>query len=351
MASSAPPTGPSNLRLPFHAPMMNAIARRRFIRATLALPAAAHLGCVVPSHSRRPHHARTLLFLGDSITWAGNWVVFVESWLRIRSPHMPGEVINLGLPSETVSGLSEPGHAGGAFPRPDLHERLGRALSMVRPDIVVACYGMNDGIYFPWSDARGQRHFDGLRRLHEAVVASGASIVHVTPAVFDPLPLAGKTLPAGHDSYPQPFDGYDGVLGRFSDWLLSRRSHGWAVVDAHGPMKRFLTEGRRKNPGMVLAADGVHPGILGHWLIARELIRHWGGPPGLVQSDSPDAVTQLHPSGPALVDLVARKQTLLRDAWLSHVGHLRPGMSKGMPIEQAIAKAKALHAELRQVLA
>jgi len=33
------------------------------------------------------------------------------------------EILNLGLPSETVSGLSEPNHAGGAFPRPDLHER------------------------------------------------------------------------------------------------------------------------------------------------------------------------------------------------------------------------------------
>ena len=36
------------------------------------------------------------------------------------------DILDLGLSSETVSGLSEPGHAGGAFPRPCLKERLER---------------------------------------------------------------------------------------------------------------------------------------------------------------------------------------------------------------------------------
>ena len=209
---------------------------------------------------------------------------------------------------------------------------------------------MNDGIYFPWSDERGQRHFDGLRRLHDAATDAGASILHVTPAVFDPVPLAGKTLPAGRDSYPQPYEGYDDVLARFSDWLVSQRARGWAVMDVHGPMKRFLVEGRKKDPGMLLAADGVHPGALGHWLMARECIRHWGGPASLVDSSSPDAVSTLHPSGRAIVDVVARKQALLRDAWLSHVGHLRPGMAKGLPIDVAMEKAAVLNAELRRCL-
>ena len=66
-----------------------------------------------------------------------------------------------GLPSETVSGLSEPGHAGGAFPRPDLHERLERVLEQTRPDLIVACYGMNDGIYHPFTEARFEKYQAG----------------------------------------------------------------------------------------------------------------------------------------------------------------------------------------------
>ena len=71
---------------------------------------------------------RRVVFVGDSITYGGEYIEFVESVLRWKHPEKRLDWINLGLPSETVSGLSEPGHAGGQFPRPTLHERLGRLL-------------------------------------------------------------------------------------------------------------------------------------------------------------------------------------------------------------------------------
>ena len=74
----------------------------------------------------------------------------IETWFVTRYPERQIEFINAGLPTETVSGLSEEGHAGGSFPRPDLHERLERVLPATRPDVVIACYGMNDGIYLPY---------------------------------------------------------------------------------------------------------------------------------------------------------------------------------------------------------
>src|SRR3982751_2575490 len=81
-----------------------------------------------------------ILFLGDSITNAGMYVEYLDAYLATRFPDQRFELINLGLPSETVSGLSEPDHP---YPRPDVHERLDRALAKTRPDVVVACYGMN----------------------------------------------------------------------------------------------------------------------------------------------------------------------------------------------------------------
>jgi lysophospholipase L1-like esterase len=91
--------------------------------------------------------AQRVLVLGDSITHAGGWVSNLAAWMEREG--LDAEVINCGLPSETVSGLSEAGHAGGKFPRPDLHQRLDRVLRLVRPDVVIACYGMNCGIYQP----------------------------------------------------------------------------------------------------------------------------------------------------------------------------------------------------------
>ena len=80
------------------------------------------------------------------------------------------ELINLGLPSETCSGLSEPDHP---FPRPNVHERLDRVLQQTQPDVVVVCYGMNDGIYYPFSDDRLAAYQAGIRRIIEKAKSAG----------------------------------------------------------------------------------------------------------------------------------------------------------------------------------
>ena len=154
---------------------------------------------------------RTLV-LGDSITYGGHYVADIEAYLRLHFPDASPQWLNLGLPSETVSGLSEPGHAGGAFPRPDLHERLDRTLEAIQPEIVLACYGLNCGIYHPYHETRFEAFKVGMRRLHERVEATGAHIIHVTPPVFDAQPIAARTLPAGLETYPQAYAGYDEVL-------------------------------------------------------------------------------------------------------------------------------------------
>ena len=121
---------------------------------------------------------KKIVFLGDSITHAGQYIVDLETYLRIKNPKLECEFLNLGLPSETVSGLSEPGHAGGTFPRPDLKERLDRVLAELKPDLVVACYGMNDGIYYPFDEERFQKYQEGMRFLRSHCEAAGAKVLH-----------------------------------------------------------------------------------------------------------------------------------------------------------------------------
>src|SRR4051812_30839911 len=258
---------------------------------------------------------RRIVFLGDSITYAGQYIEFLEAYLRVKDPTLHCEFMDLGLPSETVSGLSEPGHAGGQFPRPDLHERLDRVLERTKPDLVVACYGMNDGIYSPFSEERFARFQEGLRFLRERAAAVGAKVLHVTPPVFDPVPIRAKTLPAGLSEYRQPYEGYDEVLDRYSQWLLAQRSRGWDVVDVHGPMKRYLAWERERDPGFRLADDGVHVNSTGHWLIASQILRHWGAPERKVAgAEDGERVLAAYPHGLDVLRLVQRKQRLLKDA-------------------------------------
>ena len=152
---------------------------------------------------------KRVMILGDSITQEGTYISYLEYFLTKSHPDKSFDIINVGLASETASGLSEQGHAGGAFPRPCIHDRLQRALDAVRPQVVVACYGMNDGIYQAYSAANMQAFVDGISKLVDTCKAADAQVILVTPPIFE-----------GGD--------YDQVLGKFAEWEMT---HPPKVID------------------------------------------------------------------------------------------------------------------------
>ena len=273
-------------------------------------------------------HAKRIVCLGDSITHAGGWVTPLSIWLEREG--VEADVINMGLPSETVSGLSEDGHADGKFPRPDLAERLDRVLRVSRPDLVIACYGMNCGIYQPLDEQRFAKFKAGMQRLHDAVEKAGAKIIHLTPPLYDKRP--GTPGPAGAADY-------DAVLSAYSKWLLSKRADGWVVIDIHGPMKELLAAARAKDPQAVFAPDAVHPSDAGSWAFARSLFKGLG--------DHKAAAAETPEAFAAFVPDVKRRMEVLRDAYLAAAGHERPGMAPGLPLGEAEAKARALTESIR----
>ena len=284
---------------------------------------------------------KRIVFFGDSITQGGAYVEIIEAALIAQHPDSDKEIIPLGLSSETVSGLSEEGHAGGKFPRPDLHERLDRALEKTQPQLAFACYGMNDGIYYPLGAQRTKAFQDGMKKLHDKVTASGARIIHLTPPVFDPVPIQARVLPPGLDKYEKPYQGYNEVLDFYSDWLLDMRKEAkWTVFDIHGPMNAALAEKRKTDPQFTFSKDGVHPGPEGHLIMARAVLDAWGL---RVNADG----TPAHPNGAAILAAIKKKHALLRPAWLSHVGHKRPGVAAGLPLAEAQAQAAEFDAEAR----
>ncbi|MFY7891740.1 MAG: SGNH/GDSL hydrolase family protein [Pirellula sp.] len=313
------------------------------ITCTLALGLST-LGIAQDPQAAKPPAAKRIVFLGDSITHAGLYVAILESALRAQYPNDPiPELINLGLPSETVSGLSEPGHAGGAFPRPNLHERLGRILAESKPDLVVACYGMNCGMYYPLSQDRFDQFKSGIERLHSEVEKTGAKIIHLTPAFFDALPIRDRLLPDGLDEYRQPYAKYDDVLEAYSKWLLEQRSRNWTVLDVHGAMKSAVMKARESNPNFTLASDGVHPNASGQAIVAKPLAEHWG------LSLDADGLPK-HPKSKELLELVANKQNKLKLAWLSITKHTRPGIPEGQKLDQVTLENKQIDEKIAQLL-
>ena len=143
---------------------------------------------------------RCILFLGDSITHVGRYINQLENPLWLRRADQAPEMVNLGLPSATCGELSEPEHP---FPHPDVKDRLQRALDKASPTVVEACYGMNDGIYFPFSAERFAAYPNGIHRLIEKLQLTDATLILMTPPAFDSLPLRkqGQLQPLGADKY------------------------------------------------------------------------------------------------------------------------------------------------------
>ena len=284
------------------------------------------------------HSGTRIVFLGDSITAAGDYISIVEAQLRAVYGSDVPELINLGLPSETCTGLSEPEHP---FPRPDVHERLDRALEKSSPDLVVACYGMNDGIYYPFSNERFAAYQSGVKKIIAKVKGAGADCLILTPPAFDPEPFRrqGKLLPIDAEKFAwlAIYEGYDLVIQHYANWILLDSELGVERINVHDPIRDFLRKARQTNPEFALSNDGVHMNREGHRLMAAKLLETWGVS---LSAELPES----------LVDLCHQKNGVLHASWLSHVGHKRPGGKPGLPLKEAEEKAAAIDTSIAEML-
>lgn len=280
-----------------------------------------------------PEDVSRIVFLGNSITYGGKYVDYIETCLFSKYPERNFEIINMGLPSETVSGLSEPNHAKGQFPRPVLSERLDRILEELNPDLIFACYGMNDGVYLPFDDERFNRYREGLDDLHEKSIEAGAGIIHITPPVYDERKGAA----------------YANLLDIYSSWLLSQKyTRDWDVIDLHWPMRKYLEDKRTTDSAFRYAKDGVHPDAVGHWIMARSVLIYLGMEEISTSENIEDALKQLS-IDEELLRLVNKRSSVLKDAWLTHIGHKRPAMKSGLPLKEALKEARGLEKQIRKL--
>lgn len=299
--------------------------------------ASAQAPAANPTPQELLKQSKRIVFLGDSITAAGEYVAYFDAWLLTQGLEKIPTVINVGLPSETVSGLSEDGHAGGAFPRPDLAERLDRVLKVTKPDLVVACYGMNCGIYLPFDEGRLKKYQEGIQHLKGAVEQAGAKLVLVTPPFYDDL------------RSPRDFS-YNGVLDRYAQWLLEQRQAGWMVADLHVPMTKEVAKRRVADPKFTFQPDGVHPNSAGHWFVAQQVIA-WFGDESATAAATPEEFFRAKKLPAEVLPLIKQRTSLLRDSYVGTAGHKRPGVAKGLPIPEAEQKAAELTKKIKHAIA
>jgi len=304
----------------------------------LASPVSAR---AAPDPRPAPIPHRTLV-LGDSITQNGRYVSFLEYFLHQSGQAGTWDVISIGLSGETVSALSEADHP---LPRPCVLDRLDAALTAVRPERVLACYGMNDGIYHPSSPERRAAYVRGLTTLRDRVRAAGATLVLITPPLFDPLPIAARLAKPDATSfgYRTPFADYDAVLTEFAEEALRLRGPGVEVIDLHRDMVRELVARRRADPAFTFSSDGVHPGSLGHLVMARIIAQGLGL--SVASATAEDELRRIE-ADPRFT-LIHQRRALRSEAWLPFVGYTRDRSFKS----PSVTAAEDVVARLRDDLA
>ncbi len=338
-----------------HNPQRTALAAL-LLAAALAAPAAEPDGLPFQPGQR-------VLFLGDSITHGGQYIAFVQTYLWATQPKLNLDVINLGLSSETVNGMSEPGHP---FPRPCILSRADKALQSARPDWTLVCYGMNDGIYYPPRDDVQAAYRKGWATLRGKLTAAGSEVIPLTPPPFDAATKrarGGKLLPAARKQYGYrgTYEGYDKVLGLFAEHVrgLADANGVDRVIDLHAPMNAYIAAVREKHPDYRYG-DGVHPPADGHLKMAliildalgenaaaaeKLLTRLTGVALKTREADKPTKAQR------EFLSAVMKRHRELSAAWREHVGHTLPHHAKTPPLAEALKIAAAREATIRALIA
>ncbi|MEJ2615528.1 MAG: SGNH/GDSL hydrolase family protein [Ignavibacteriaceae bacterium] len=283
---------------------------------------------------------KRILILGDSITMDGTYVSFMEYYLESLYPDKKFDIISIGLGGETTCGLTEPGH----FKRPCIFSRLDSALSQIKPKLVFACYGMNDGLYNPQSLNRFQSYKDGILKLIKKIKAYGAKVIILTPTVFDPLRIPQKVLKDNETgyTYSKPYYKYDNVLADYSKWIMSLKIKNVQTIDLHSPMKKYLLKRHKEDHNFFINKDGIHPTPFGHLLMTNIILDEIGIPLHIENLDKEfKRVTS-----DTLFKMINKQRQIRSKGWLEYIGYTARETVKSNNIDSTKIKVSELQKQI-----
>jgi lysophospholipase L1-like esterase len=214
------------------------------------------------------HNGDAVVFYGDSITAQHLYTKDIEEFVLTRYPALRVRFVNAGVPGDTTYG----GYAGA------MAERVQRDVAAFHPAMISVMLGMNDGGYVR-EDAKIDAVFQkGYRELLAAFskAAPNAAITLISPSPYDEI------------THGTEFPGYAHVLERNAEDVSriaakttaeSQASGNQAVLfaDAHSPLTQALERAKTQSPQLapLIIPDRIHPGEIGHWIIAATILAAW----------------------------------------------------------------------------
>ena len=207
--------------------------------------------------------------LGDSITHAGSYHKDVELFYLTRYPVKKLDVVNCGIAGDNAEGALK---------------RIGWDCMSNKPTVVSLMLGMNDvkgGLYASNPDptimekrkAANAAYETNMTSLWAKIVGGGAKLILITPSPYDDTASESQTLKfaSNHPGQSEALRGYAERVKELATTL------GVPVVDFNTPMSAITATHQKTNSSFTLIGkDRVHPGPVGHLVMAYEFLKSQG---------------------------------------------------------------------------
>ena len=227
--------------------------------------------------------------IGDSITHDGRWQRFIGDFYATRFPTRHITILNNGIGGDMVGGVLR---------------RLDDDILAAHPNVAVVMLGMNDVGRTAYTEGGEQdpalikiraaaleRYRTGMTALLPRLRDGGVKrIILITPSPYeDHAKLATANLPGAND-------GLTACAAIVKELAAAAAAE---VVDFHGPLTTLDRQQQERDPTFTLIGpDRVHPGSVGHLLMAHLFLTAQHVPP-LVSRVELDATAHSVSSTPA----------------------------------------------------
>lgn len=191
-----------------------------------------------------------MVFCGDSITDAKHYPRLVMDYFALRRPGTKIVFFNAGITGSAAKGWVKDG--------------VERHLLSRHPTLVSICLGMNDGQYRAFDEKIAAEYLVNMTTLVRQLKAAGVRVILLTPGVIDDdriKPQFGKGV-------------YNETLRQLAQRVERiAASEQVPAFDLHRLMLDVQTHAKADDRDFTMIPDGVHPGELGHVLMAYGILK------------------------------------------------------------------------------
>src|SRR2546423_394483 len=227
-----------------------------------------------------------VVFLGDSITEQRLYTTYIEAYALTRHPNWKLSFRNVGWGGDT-SWLRQRSHpdekqlfeADEVAQQKMVEDAVGRGLGRdvlpLKPTLVTVKFGMNDHSYQPFREDIFRAYVRSQNQIAKVLGEHGSRVAFLTPQ-----PIEDKRADPDKDDRNQS-------LRLFSDGLKEVAAKtGATFVDQFDPYMAILLRERVSNPAtFVGGGDAVHPGPIGHTVMAWALLKGLGATPNVSRAE------------------------------------------------------------------